>query len=79
MAGLVGFASCRSGVGRGGEVGCCPIKRLATQSLQPWILLFMLQGVGCMKLKSTFCKVILNYFVVVVVVFCSITGHCTRL
>ena len=34
-----------------------------------------------MKLKSTFCKVILNDFVVVVVVvvFCSITGHCTRL
>lgn len=43
MAGLVGFASCRSwgGGGRGGEVGCCPIKRLATQSLQPWILLFI--------------------------------------
>lgn len=43
MAGLVGFASCRSGGGggKGGEVGCCPIKRLATQSLQPWILLFI--------------------------------------
>ena len=42
MAGLVGFASCRSwGGGRGGEVGCCLIKRLATQSLQPWILLFI--------------------------------------
>ena len=40
MAGLVGFASCR-GEGVGGEVGCCPIKRLATQSLQPWILLFI--------------------------------------